>query len=102
MGLVESCRMVFINAYAAATVVLTSGHDPLFSPRDVVSHTWAPLLIPPPSRLTALICPFLEPNFPRRWSDSEVGVDARPSQPGRSLPNPTPGPLPLADALIPE
>src|ERR1700733_14619156 len=34
----------------------------------------------------------LEPNFPRRWSDSDVGVDARPGQPGRSLPNPAPGP----------
>src|SRR5271154_426975 len=37
--------------------------------------------------------PFLEPNFPRRWLDSDVGVDARPGQPGRSLPNPAPPPL---------
>ena len=36
----------------------------------------------------------LEPNFPRRWSDCDMGVDARPSQPSRSLPNPAPGPLP--------
>src|SRR5271156_15811 len=48
----------------------------------------------PPSRLATLIRPFLEPNFPRRWSDSDAGVDARPGQPGRSLPNPAPGPLP--------
>jgi hypothetical protein len=34
-------------------------------------------LAPLPSRLAALIRPFLEPNFPRRWLNSDVGVDVR-------------------------
>jgi hypothetical protein len=55
-----------------------AAQPPEFSPRDVVGLTWSPLSIPPPNRLAALIRPFLEPNFPRRWSDSDVGVDARP------------------------
>jgi hypothetical protein len=49
------------------------------------------------SRLAALIRPFLEPNFPRRWSNSDVGVEARP---GRSLPDPAPGPLPFSFCLF--
>jgi hypothetical protein len=55
-----------------------------------------PRAIPPRSRLAALVLPFLEPNFPRRWSDSDVDVDARPSRPSQpswSLPNPAPDPL---------
>jgi hypothetical protein len=71
-----------------------AAQPPEFSLRDVVGLTWSPLAILPPSRLAALIRPFLEPNFPRRWSDSDVAVNVRPSQPGRSLPNPAPGPLP--------
>jgi len=47
-----------------------------FSPCDVVGLTWSPLGIPPPSGLAALIRSFLEPNFPRRWSASNVDVDA--------------------------
>jgi hypothetical protein len=54
---------------------------------------------PLPSRLAAPIRPFLQPNFPRRWSDSDVDVDARPGQPGRSLPDPAPGPLPSSLSL---
>jgi hypothetical protein len=80
-----------------------AAQPPEFSPRDVVGLIWSPLAIPPPSRLAALIRPFLEPNFPRRWSDSDVGVDARPGQPGRSLPNPAPGlspPLSLFPSAI--
>ena len=38
---------------------------PEFCPHDVVGLTWSPLLIPPPSRLAALIRPFLELNFPQ-------------------------------------
>jgi hypothetical protein len=67
-----------------------AAQPPEFSPRDVVGLTWSPLLIPPPSRLAALT--FLEPNFPRRRLDSDVGVDAGLGQPGRSLPNPALGP----------
>ena len=72
-----------------------AAQPPEFSPRDVVGLTWYPCAILPPSRLTALIRPFLEPDFPQRWSDSDVGVDARPGQPGRSLPNPAPRSPPL-------
>jgi hypothetical protein len=68
--------------------------SPEFSPRDDVGLTRSPRAILPPSRLTAPIRPFLKPNFPQRWSDSEVGVDERPGQPRRSLPNPAPDPLP--------
>ena len=71
-----------------------AAQPPEFSPRDDVGLTWSACAILPPSRLTALIRPFLEPNFPQRWSDSDVGVDARPGQLGRSLPNPARGPLP--------
>jgi hypothetical protein len=77
-----------------------AAQPPEFNPRDVVGLTWSPLAILPPSRLAALIHPFLEPNFPRRWSDSDVGVGARPSQPGRSLPNPAPGPPPLLSLFL--
>jgi len=59
-----------------------AAQPPEFSPHDVVS-------------LAAPIRPFLEPNFPRRWPDSDVGVDTPPSQPGRSPPNPVPGLLPF-------
>ena len=75
-----------------------AAQPPEFSLRDVVSLTWSPLLILPLSRLAALIRPFLEPNFPQRWSDSDVGVDARPGQPvGRCLIlRPAPSPFPSA------
>jgi hypothetical protein len=79
-----------------------AAQPPEFSPRDVVGLTWSTLGIPPPSGLAALIHSFLEPNFPRRWSASNVGVDARPggpSQPGRSQPNPAPGPPPVLSSL---
>jgi hypothetical protein len=71
-----------------------AAQPPEFSPRDGISLTWFPLLIPPLSRLAALVHLFLEPSSLKRWSDSYVGVDAWPGQPGRSLPNPAPDPLP--------
>jgi hypothetical protein len=72
-----------------------AAQPPEFSPHDVVGLAWSPLAIRTPSRLAAPIRPFLEPNFPRRWPDSDVGVDTPPSQPGRSPPNPAPGLLPF-------
>ena len=54
-------------------VTSQAAQPPEFSPCGVVGLTWSPLLILPSGRLAALIRPFLEPNFPRRWSDSDVG-----------------------------
>ena len=101
----------------ATTYPLHAGHRALMSwqkflsiesPNSASFHQFTtasyPLLYfvtalnPPPSRLATLIRPFLEPNFPRRWSDSDMGLDARsswPGQPGRWLLNPAVGPPPL-------
>jgi hypothetical protein len=75
-------------------VTSRAAQPPEFGSRDVVGLTWSPCAILSPSKLTALIRTFLEPNFPQRWSDFDAGVEAWPGQPGRSLPNPAAGPLP--------
>src|SRR5207248_4909932 len=49
-----------------------AAQPPEFSPHDVVSLTWSPLLIPPSSRLAALSRPFLEPNFRSEEHTSEL------------------------------
>ena len=76
---------LFCHCSLPSPVTGWAAQSPEFGPRDVVSLTWAPLLIPPPSRLAAQIRPFLEPNFPRRWLASDVGVDVRPGQPGTRI-----------------
>ena len=88
----HSTLSFILSPLSALPLTGRAAQPPEFSPRDVVGLTWSPLLIPPLSRLAALIRPFLEPSFPRRWLDSDMGVDARPGQPGRSLSNPAPGP----------
>jgi hypothetical protein len=84
---------LFCHRSLLSSLTDQAAQPPEFSPRDVAGLTWSPLSIPPPNRLVTLIRPFLESNFPRRWSDSDVGADAWPGQPGRSLPNPVPDPL---------
>jgi hypothetical protein len=81
---------LFCHRSLPSPLIGRAAQPPEFGPRDVVGLTWSSPAILPPSRLAALIRPFLEPKFPRRWSDSDVGIDARPNLPGRSLPNPTP------------